>query len=233
MGAWGHRPFDNDEAADWVYEVEACQDLSHVRSTLSGVIGSEGYLESPDGEAGVAAAEVLAICLGQGSSIVTKSFSAWLTSLTDRPTDGDLQLGVDAIERILGPQSELRETWDESPSGAMWFANLEHLRARLGYTDDRDLYAQIEAMGVDMTQPHQVDWYSYFPTASGALDVARVLRDDHLEVEVSDAEGDGEWPVVASRTGQMTYMVVMRMTNRMRQTVDAHGGTLDGWGMAI
>lgn len=30
MGAWGHGPFDNDDAGDWVWELEESEDFSVV-----------------------------------------------------------------------------------------------------------------------------------------------------------------------------------------------------------
>jgi Domain of unknown function (DUF4259) len=35
MGAWGAGPFENDDASDWVYELEEAPDLNFVRDVLS------------------------------------------------------------------------------------------------------------------------------------------------------------------------------------------------------
>ena len=37
MGAWGHGSFENDGAADWVYELETAEDLAVVISALKRV----------------------------------------------------------------------------------------------------------------------------------------------------------------------------------------------------
>lgn len=34
MGAWGEKNFENDDALDWVYELEATTDLTVVSKTL-------------------------------------------------------------------------------------------------------------------------------------------------------------------------------------------------------
>jgi hypothetical protein len=34
MGAWGIGNFDNDDASDWVYELEEVEDMSLVEATL-------------------------------------------------------------------------------------------------------------------------------------------------------------------------------------------------------
>ena len=64
MGDWGYGPFDNDDAADWIYEVEASDGLGSVRTKLTQVLEVEGELESPDAHEGLAAAEILAIAIG-------------------------------------------------------------------------------------------------------------------------------------------------------------------------
>ena len=49
MGAWSHESFDNDDALDWVDELDECTDLGLVESTFDQllVMGNE-MVEAPD-----------------------------------------------------------------------------------------------------------------------------------------------------------------------------------------
>src|SRR5918996_298232 len=65
MGAWGAGIFDNDDAADWVYELEQAGDDSVLAETLAAVAnaGADAYVEAPDAAAALAAAAVVAAAL--------------------------------------------------------------------------------------------------------------------------------------------------------------------------
>ena len=61
MGAWGTGVFDNDTACDWVGELVESSDLSRIETTLDNVLqAGSGYLEAPEAEEALAAAEVVA-----------------------------------------------------------------------------------------------------------------------------------------------------------------------------
>jgi len=97
MGDWGYGPSDNDDAADWIYEVEASDGLGAVRTKLTQVLDVEGELESPSAYEGLAAAGILAIAIGHGSSAITRTFSAWISTMNECPTNVDLALGFEAL----------------------------------------------------------------------------------------------------------------------------------------
>ena len=65
MGAWGVGPFENDDASDWVYQLEGAEDLELVRGTLEAAANPQGYLEAPTCSEALAAAEVVAALSGR------------------------------------------------------------------------------------------------------------------------------------------------------------------------
>lgn len=60
MGAWGADNFGNDDAGDWIYELEVSKGLSAVLPPLELVVSNDSYLESPDCCIALAASEVVA-----------------------------------------------------------------------------------------------------------------------------------------------------------------------------
>ena len=58
MGAWGVGIYDNDDAADWVAELED-GGLAVVSAALSTIVDGD-YVEAPEGARAVAAADVVA-----------------------------------------------------------------------------------------------------------------------------------------------------------------------------
>lgn len=125
MGAWGHGPFDNDDAADWHDELEEAGDArAFLLETFTGADGD--YLDADEGFPVVAAA-------------------SWLVSTEDERRQWDVaglaappQLDDDlraaalrAVDAVLSGGSEWRELWAEAEETAP-VAALTEVRDRLG-----------------------------------------------------------------------------------------------------
>jgi hypothetical protein len=131
MGAWGHGPFDNDAAGDWVDELTA-SGSSAIDDAFERVLALEpsDYLELDDASAALAAAEV--VCSGHGGA---------QTMLSDEARDwlADNRAGVLSIDRSRARRatqrvyelSELRELWDENGDDTEWHQYTRHLLERL------------------------------------------------------------------------------------------------------
>lgn len=130
MGAWGDGPFDNDDAADWVYELEAARDFNAVRTVLRSIAGASAYLEAPEGSVGIAAAEVVAAARTDASSTLPAAVAAWIADHAAEVTDDDVTLALTAVDRIVGADSELCELWAGADDGR-WGLGVQRLRHRL------------------------------------------------------------------------------------------------------
>ena len=114
-----------------MYELEQAGDLGFVRETLTTAAEAGDYLEMPDGNNAVAAAAVVAAALDQSHDGLPEDVVAWLSATAEPATAADARLGVRALDRVTGSESETADLWAESPSGAEWSARVERLRRRL------------------------------------------------------------------------------------------------------
>jgi hypothetical protein len=131
MGAWGSGPFENDDAGDWVYDLEGADDFALVRDALD-VAGSR-YLDAGEGAAAVAAAVVVAAALDPTVvDNLPEAVTAWLEDHARQVDAGDRRLATTALDRVVGERSELAELWDEAPDGPTWREGIAALRARIG-----------------------------------------------------------------------------------------------------
>ena len=133
MGAWGAGSFDNDDARDFLSEIAGSGDLSLIRGILDNVLSSTEYVEAQDASQAIAAAEVLAAALGRATAAALKEAELlhWLACLRPR-VDRELAADAgDALARILAPNSELRELWEERADFAEWRASVTELRQQL------------------------------------------------------------------------------------------------------
>lgn len=136
MGAWGVGVFENDDASDWVYELEQSGDLMVVRQTFNDVVVAGR--ENPDGPdtlasaAALAAAEVVAALHGRPGDGIPDDVSKWVAGVGEPVTPELVDLARAATRQVL-TASELKDTWDEGdPEQAEeWEAQVEDLISRL------------------------------------------------------------------------------------------------------
>ncbi len=132
MGAWGVGIFDNDDACDWVNELEQSSDLSVILKTLIEVAESstEQYLESPEASYALAAAEVVASFKNSGGSILPKNVGMWIDNHKNLAVDPLRIIAARAVKRVK-TDSELKELWEETPDIEEWYSLIMDLEARL------------------------------------------------------------------------------------------------------
>jgi hypothetical protein len=132
MGAWGVGIFDNDDAMDWVAELERSDDLKAAieQALVAANQPSDIYLQAPEASTGLAAAEVVAALKDAPSAALPKEIQNWLAKHTLDVSDV-ISLARNATDRIKS-KSELRDLFEESGSISEWIRGIEDLRRRLG-----------------------------------------------------------------------------------------------------
>jgi hypothetical protein len=129
MGAWSHTSFGNDDASDFVYEVEEDGEAAVLNAfEVIEYLKPDDYLESPDAAVALAAAELVAAASGkppadfpEGAANVAKVVKA----------DAALRARATAVVRRIADYSELKELWQESADFSAWKASLADLLERL------------------------------------------------------------------------------------------------------
>ncbi|MEY8690117.1 MAG: DUF4259 domain-containing protein [Leptothrix sp. (in: b-proteobacteria)] len=135
MGVWSHEPFGNDTACDWSHELLESTDLAPIESALDAVLNAvDQYLDADLASEAIAAAEVLAKLLGQGTQTdsYTKDIDQWIIANPLYPNKILLEKGKQSLERIASPESELLELWEDSGNTDAWMASLKKLTAAIG-----------------------------------------------------------------------------------------------------
>ena len=130
MGAWGVLPFENDNALDWVWELDDAEDNSLLEETLESVAEQEEIFEQC--EEALAAAEVVAALLGKPLPELPDGVQAFLKrNGTRKPSPKLVKLAAKVV-RAIGQDSDLKSRWDESESAPTWQKSIDDLLRRLG-----------------------------------------------------------------------------------------------------
>ena len=131
MGAWGTGSWDNDDACDWVYELEETKDLDLIIQTLKAITNPEvDYLENTVCCEALAAAEVVAAANSKPGNDLPEEVQTWLAEIHPRIDSSTMELARRVV-KIIGQKSELLELWQESSNYSDWQAAVANLKARL------------------------------------------------------------------------------------------------------
>ena len=134
MGAWGAGVFENDMACDFASAVADGGGVRALDEAIDRVLSSEGnYLEAPDAEEGLAAADIVARLRGNPSqqTAYTAAIDAWINNAQAQVPDELVDKAKRAIVRILLEPSELLELWTESEDFEGWKRAVEGVAQRL------------------------------------------------------------------------------------------------------
>lgn len=130
MSAWSTGTFDNDDAMDWLVELQATDDEAFLQATLEAA--GERYLEAPDGARILCACELVAALIGQAASELPEMAREWVEQHPVLDVHALLPIAMDGLDRVLAMDSELEELWRENADEyTAWRQNVLTLKARL------------------------------------------------------------------------------------------------------
>jgi hypothetical protein len=129
MGAWGAKTFENDDARDWVYELEDSTTLEPIKDAILAITENDDYVEADECSAALAAAEVLAALKERPAPDLPEEVIAWVQAYKKKIPANLTSLALKAITRIK-TDSELKELWEEA-GAKEWYDAVHDLEARL------------------------------------------------------------------------------------------------------
>lgn len=90
------------------------------------------FLAAEEGHRTLAAAEILAAVLdGETVNIVSARLRSWVQEADALDLAPLRDVARDAVERVLGPDSELPDQWADNADADEWLGSVQTLRARL------------------------------------------------------------------------------------------------------
>ena len=130
MGAWGTAAFDNDDASDWVYDLEK-RGVDAIESALSDALAAT-ELAMPTDVNAIAAGEVIAAALGHPAAGLREDVLELANAVAPDITADHAGRARAAAERALAA-SEVADLWREAPDDDVeWQRMVGDLIERLG-----------------------------------------------------------------------------------------------------
>jgi hypothetical protein len=132
MGAWGIGIFDNDDAADWISELESANDSEILSEAIGLAMDAGDYLEAPEGSRLLCACEVIAALGGQPSTNLPDEVRQWVGNHKTLDASELIPIALQAIDRVLGENSELDQLWKEDENEYLvWREKVLAIKSRM------------------------------------------------------------------------------------------------------
>lgn len=130
MGASGYSAFENDDALDWLAELEGAEDTSILEDAFDAVLeNEEDYVEIPEASISIAAAEVVAALLGRAAASLPEAAIEWVEKQGEVHSN-IVEKARNAVNRVLD-DSELQGVWEDSDNYDNWESEVDNLLQRL------------------------------------------------------------------------------------------------------
>ncbi len=131
MGCWGVGNFQNDDALDWLGDLQDGLGFGAVERVLNARL-NVAYIEAPDASESLAASEVVAALLGRPSGDLPVDVARWVSENRGQDASTYRETALHNVRAILSGNSELRDRWKENEADyPFWKATQESLIARL------------------------------------------------------------------------------------------------------
>ena len=98
---------------------------------------------------------------------------------------------------------------------------------------DSTVLTNLEEAGSDLSKPHDLEFFLYFPDESAAEAAAEDMRARGYEVQVRPSEDGTDWLCFAEKTMVPDYEAIRDISRDFEAIAAAHGGEYDGWGTTV
>jgi regulator of RNase E activity RraB len=93
----------------------------------------------------------------------------------------------------------------------------------------QQIIEQLRGVGSDLSKPHLIDFYFYFPTIEIAERAARELQKKSLQTEIQEGADGENWLCLASAMFLPSEIELTQLGSYFGDLADSLGGEFDGW----
>lgn len=133
MGTWSCKPFGNDSAMDWAWDLVANDGVAHIEATLGEAAKAAASLDASLAEEAVAAGAVVAAAASEPVKGVPADIKRWILEVGYVPRLEHFDEAATVLRTIVS-ESELRDTWVDGGSSKGWENTVNRLIAVLENT---------------------------------------------------------------------------------------------------
>lgn len=97
---------------------------------------------------------------------------------------------------------------------------------------DQAVLEQLKKAGSDLSKPHNIEFFLYFPSESGAKQAAAKIKEMGLDVEGQPAAQGTGWLCLAKKT-MVPELTALQKIRHESSIANMLAGEYDGWGTGV
>jgi regulator of RNase E activity RraB len=98
---------------------------------------------------------------------------------------------------------------------------------------DESVLIQLRKSGSDLSKPHTIEFFLYFPTEVIAEQAASHIRESGFDVNVKQAAKGNDWLCFATKKMVPELAALQKVRDNFNSLVSSMGGDYDGWGTPV
>jgi len=98
---------------------------------------------------------------------------------------------------------------------------------------DQQVLDQLKKAGADLSKPHSIDFFLYFPTEDSANEAAKDVKIEVDDVNVELCADKKNWLCFATRRMVPNHDKLVGLRRRFNETANRGDGVYDGWGTEV
>jgi regulator of RNase E activity RraB len=98
---------------------------------------------------------------------------------------------------------------------------------------DEWVLSQLKKAGSDLSKPHALEFFLYFPKQSLAEQAALRIKDAGFQVEVKRAAQGDEWLCLTARVMVPELTALQKIRSEFTSIAGSLSGQYDGWGAPV
>jgi len=100
-------------------------------------------------------------------------------------------------------------------------------------SQDRQVILQLQKAGSDISKPHNIDFFFYFPTLEAANRIAERLKSEGFSAKAGHAAKGENFIVEATKSLIPAESTLVNLRHKFNQMSASENGDYDGWGSEI
>jgi regulator of RNase E activity RraB len=98
---------------------------------------------------------------------------------------------------------------------------------------DDSVLNQLRKAGSDLSKPHEIEFFLYFPTEAIAEQAASHIREAGFDVNVKQAAKGNDWLCFATKKMVPELAALQKIRMDFSSLSNSLGGEYDGWGTPV
>ncbi len=98
---------------------------------------------------------------------------------------------------------------------------------------DESVLVQLKKAGSDLSKPHNIEFFLYFPTQGVAAQAASKIRDEGFQVKVQKAAKGDDWLCSATKKMIPELHALQKIRQDFGSLAISLNGQYDGWGTEV